>query len=191
MRTTPAWALGARQGPLRRHRRIVFFAVEGLVSLYDEREQEETYRVITPRDFQERAYGLAALATKMVKGPEKWMRSDGRASLLAARNMMATVREARDMGDPSDPAVQAYWAKHRRNRMIRVSLSAGSDVAGYPTLPQIPLGRDTGRRAAAGLPLAAADTAGAARLDAAGNKIRRKPRKTASRGRLLLPADLL
>lgn len=176
MRTKPVWALGARQGPLRRHKRIVFFACEGLVAIFDERTQDEEYIVITPTDFKARAEGLAVTGKLMAKeGDEKWMRSEGRGMLAAANDMIETVKEARRMGDPSDPLVQAYWARHRRNDTIRVQLSAGSDAAGYPELPDVSLGKLTGRTTDPGDPL---ETAGAILIDGGdATKIRRKPKK--------------
>ncbi len=184
MAVKPVWALGARQGPLRRHKRILFFACEGLVAMFDERTQDEEYIVITPADFKERAEGLAVTGKLMAKGDEKWMRSEGREMLAAADNMIETVKEARHMGDPSDPRVQAYWAKHRRNDTIHVTLSAGSDSSGYPELPDIPLGKFTGRATGPGDPL---ETAGAVLVGGGdATKIRRKPRKKPRKGSLVL-----
>lgn len=189
MHTKPIWALGARQGPLRRHKRIVFFACEGLVAMFDERTQDEEYIVITPVEFEARAEGLAVTGRLMAKDDEKWMRSEGREMLAAADNMIETVREAQHMGDPSDPLVQAYWAKHRRNDTIHVQLSPGSDAAGYPELPDIPLGKFTRRAADPGEPL---ETAGAILIDGGdATKIRRKPRKKPRKGGLVLSSDFL
>jgi hypothetical protein len=136
----------------------VFFACEGLVAVFDERDDEEEYVVITPGDFKERAVGLGEMGSKMAKDERKWMRTEGQAMRQAANDMLETAKEAIHMGDPSDPAVQAYWARHRTNRTIKVSLSAGSDEAGYPELPKVDLGKFTGRTTDAGDPL---ETAGA------------------------------
>ena len=185
MAVKPAWSLGARQGPLRRHKEIVFFACEGLIAMLDERTHDEEYVVVTPDDFQKRAQGLADLGKPMAKDSQKWMRTDGRAMLAAANDMVTTVKEAEHMGDPSSPAVRAWWQKHRRNSTV--SFSEGSDPAGYPTLPEMPVGKFTGRTADAGAP---ADTAGGIIIGGGDStKIRRKPKKKA-RGLILTP-DIL
>jgi cytochrome c1 len=168
---------------------MVFFACEGLVAMLDERAQDEEYIVVTPTDFKARAEGLAVTGKLMAKGNEKWMRSDGREYLAAANDMIETVKEAQSMGDPSDPLVRAYWARHRRNDTIRVQLSPGSDVAGYPELPDIPLGKFTGQATDPGDPL---ETAGAILIDGGdATKIRRKPRKKPRKGGLVLSSDSL
>ena len=119
----PAWSAGARQGPLRRHKQLVFFACEGLIALLDEREKaqqaDEVYSIMTPSSFAERATALASFAKKVRASDAPWQRQEGRDMGRAALDMEETIKEARDMGDPSDPAVQAYWAKHRTNRVIK------------------------------------------------------------------------
>jgi len=179
----PAWAVGARQGPIRRHKQVVWFACEGLIAIYDERTHDEDYLVVTPTDFAARAKGLGEMGQKMAKGDQKWMRTEGQAMRAAANEMLESVKEARAMGDPSDPAVQAYWARHRSNSTVRISLSAGSDPEGYPDLPEVPLGKFTGRTAEPGESLA-----GAVQL-ADDNRIRKKPKK--KKQGLILSSDVL
>jgi hypothetical protein len=58
--------------------------------------------------------------------------------------MLDAVREAKAMGDPSDPAVQEYWAKHHKRPTV--SIGSGSK-SGYPELPPMPKGQLTGRTA--------------------------------------------
>jgi hypothetical protein len=147
MATKPAWSVGARQGPLRRHKKLVFFACEGLVAMLDEREANETYIVILPDDFKERAEALGVLGMKMAKDDRQWMRQDGRSLVNDVNGMLEAVKEAKYMGDPSDPVVQAYWTRHRSNSKIQIGLHAGTDHAGYPRLPDVALGPATGRTA--------------------------------------------
>ena len=173
MRKQPAWAEGARCGPVRRHRKIAFFACEGLVVIFDERVPErEDYIVVTPADFYNRAVGLNSMGKRMVKEQLPFMRAEGQQIVKAAANMVETIKEAKAMGDPSDPAVREYWARHRRSNCV--SFSPRSDPEGYPKLPDLPLGKFTGRTAEAGIP-----------LDGGGVpfKIRQKPRM---RSKLLL-----
>jgi len=169
----PAWSAGARQGPLRRHKDLVFFACEGFVALYDERTPEEDYQVINARDFEHRANELAKLAKKMRVDDRKWMRQEGNELFADCVGMKDTVREARDMGDPTDPAVQAFWARHRRR--TTVSLSAGSDAAGYPTLPDVDLGPNTGKQVSVDGVAAVPDN----------HRIRKKPKKKPRNGLVL------
>lgn len=151
MLSKPAWSIGARQGPLRRHKQLVFFACEGLVVLRDEREhrQDADYETLTPTDFERRANGLGVFASKCKAADPPWLREEGRLCEKAANEMLETVTEARNMGDPSDPAVQSFWARHR-GRKSTVSLRAGTDAAGYPDLPGVDRGPRTGRTAEPG-----------------------------------------
>jgi hypothetical protein len=175
----PAWSIGARQGPLRRHKQLVFFACEGLLAMYDEREnkQEHEYCVITPAEALERVRALGQFAKQIAADDSPWMREEARLCEKAANDLSETIKEARFMGDPSDPAIQAYWTKHRRN--ATVSLSAGSDAAGYPQLPSLPRGKFTGRTAT---PDAVRDAVAA---NASHVRLHRPPRKKNRTGLLL------
>ena len=161
MATKTAWAPGARTGPSRAYGDLRIFACEGLVCIVDERPgaDEGEFTAITPAEAQER---IVALNEKYRgKGrmdiPESHrQRYDTRTQ--GSQNCMECIKEARDMGDPSDPAVRAFWAKHRRTSSVRVTFSPGSDPAGYPVLPPLPLGVVTGRTAPAVGPVAPAFT---------------------------------
>jgi len=147
----PAWAIGARSGPVRDFMQMKAFAIEGLVAIIDERptKNEGEYVVVTPSDLEERVRALQR--TYRGETPAQlttWQRQEHYQRLQGSNNLMECIKEARDMGDPSDPAVQAYWARHRRNSTIRITgISAGSDRAGYPDLPNLPRGKKTGRTA--------------------------------------------
>ena len=105
----PAWSAGARQGPLRRHKQLVFFACEGLIALFDEREKaqatDDVYTIMTPASFAERATALASFAKKVRASDAPWQRQEGREMGRAALDMEETIKEACDLGDPVDPAV--------------------------------------------------------------------------------------
>lgn len=135
----PAWSRAARTGELRRHKNLVFFACEGLVALHDERKPEEDYMVMTPGEFEERAHALGKYANRVSAADPKWLREEGRICKAGANDMLKSVQEARHMGDPTDPVVQAFWAKHR-NRKSKVTFSD-------PCLPELPRGKVTGRTA--------------------------------------------
>lgn len=187
----PAWAAGARQGPLRRHKQLVFFACEGLIALHDERDASqaagEAYTVITPDDFEYRAEGVGAFGKKASASDKPWQQQEARLMLRAAQDMKDCVKEAREMGDPNDPQVQAFWARHRRNDRIAFNFEFG---APQRSLDQ--MNRDapnTGRTAVPTLDAAGLDKmAKAAGLTAAGDqyKIRRKPVKKPRAGQLIL-----
>lgn len=145
----PAWATTGRTGPIRRHKQQVFFACEGLIANYDERTSQEVFDVYTPDEFAARVRAVAREGTLMRKSDRKWMREEGVLLLRDCQALEEMIREAKEMGDPSSPAVQAFWARHRRNSTIRLSVSAGSNPDGYPQLPELPRGRDTGRTAPA------------------------------------------
>lgn len=146
----PAWTIGARTGPVRDYLQLKVFACEGLICVIDERpgQTEGEYCVLTPADLEERVKAL----NKMYRGQTradltKWQQQEHDQRVRGSQNCMETIKEARHMGDPSDPAVQAFWARHRRSSTVKISFSPGCDPAGYPELPVVPLGKKTGRTA--------------------------------------------
>jgi hypothetical protein len=143
----PTWAGHARTGPVRTYKQLKFFACEGLIVLHDERLPQEDYNVILPDDFTTRAVELGNLARRcMATNSQKSLREEGKIYLEGAQAMVDTAKEAKDMGDPSDPQVRAFWERHR-NKKSRVSLSAGSNPEGYPEFSELPRGKNTGRTA--------------------------------------------
>ncbi len=176
-RNTPNWTQGARQGELRRYMQLVFFACEGYVVLYDERHPEEDYNVLTCEEMKHHAEALRDMGVDMVKAENKAStRELGRTYLAGADNMLRSVAEAKEMGDPNDPAVAAFWARHR-NRKSRVSLHAGIDAGGYPALPEVSLGKFTGRTAEPGM----------AATEFTGPRIRQPARRKQNNKKLILP----
>lgn len=144
----PAWANAARNGPLRSYMDLRIFACEGLICIIDERpgKTEGEYTIITPADLEERVTAI----NKKYRGKgrmdiPKWKRPEHDQQLQGSQNCVECIKEARAMGDPSDPAVQLFWATHRRSSTVRVKFSAGADPAGYPPLPPVSLGKVTGR----------------------------------------------
>ena len=168
---------------MRRYLELRVFACEGLVCIIDERPGKEAsqYTVVTPKDLEHR---LRVLNKKYRNQTPAEMttvqRERHRKRVHGSDELMECVKEARDMGDPSDPAVQAFWAKHRRNSTISMSARLGqTDREGYPVLPQLPVGPKTGRTAAADGVLAQAGSS-------AVPKIHRPPRRKNRKGLVLL-----
>lgn len=139
MKNYASWAAGHRTGPIRRFRQLVWYACEGLIALHDEGDAQETFRVMTPSEFKERGKAIENFAKKVPRtGATAWQRQESQEMLKAAALMDESIKEATEMGDPSDPKVQAFWARHRRNSTI--SMSAGCSYEhGLPkkTLEQI------------------------------------------------------
>lgn len=181
----PAWARKARTGPIRKFRQQEFFACEGLIVIYDNRPTtpvEEVCAVSTPDDFVYRAEALAAQSKKAGNRAslKPWERQIQDELDAYARDAKEAAKEAKYMGDPSSPAVQAFWARHRRNSTV--SLSAGSNREAYPDLPEVDLGTFTGRTA---------DIDGvAARVDNVPT-IHREPRRKPRGKGLILSSDVL
>ena len=141
----PSWSALGRTGKIYKHKDLTWFACEGLIALHDARDAE--WIVLRTTELAERQKALREFAGKLEPSDKPWQKQEGRAMLAAAKDMLAAIKEAKYMGDPNDPAVQAFWSRHR-NRKSTVSLSAGSDQAGYPELPDVALGPRTGRTAA-------------------------------------------
>lgn len=144
----PTWAHDARTGPVRSYLTLKLFACEGLICIVDERPgaHEGEYTVVTP---DELAYRVRELSRKY-RGKGRmdletaWQRQEHDAKVNGSQACMECIREAKDMGDPSDPRVQLYWQRHRRVSSVRISFSPGSDPAGYPNLPQVSKGKNLG-----------------------------------------------
>lgn len=151
----PVWAVEGRTGPVRRYMQLVIFAYEGLIAIHDERpDQKDPYQVVTPTEFEERLSHIC----KNYRGggrmdlPE-WKRKEFDEQQRGYQNCVDCIKEARAMGDPSDPEVQQFWARHRRSSTVKVSYAPQVDREGYGTLPPIPQGRITGNFAEAGTPI--------------------------------------
>lgn len=137
-----------RTGKVYKFKTITFYAIEGLVAIHDERPlavlEGKDYTVHLPADIIERAQVLADYGRNLQASPKPEVREDGRVFTMAAREMLEAVKEAKFMGDPSDPAVQEYWAKHHKRPTVSIGSSKRS---GYPELPPLPKGQLTGRTA--------------------------------------------
>jgi hypothetical protein len=119
----------ARKGPSRYFKNLRFFACEGLICIIDERPsrtiqngkyvEEGDCQVLTPKDFEKRIKAITRLyRNKNYSEMLKWQGLERKKYHLQAREGYEAVKEAREMGDPSDPAVQAYWAKHKGKNYV-------------------------------------------------------------------------
>lgn len=135
----PAWAVNARTGPCRNFLKLKIFACEGQIVMYDERpDQEKTYTVLTPATMEERVKALS----RPYRGQGRmdipaWKRQEYDEEQRGYQNCVEVIKEARAMGDPSDPAVQAFWARHRRSSTVKMNfgpLDSSADAAKLPPL---------------------------------------------------------
>lgn len=136
----PAWSLEARTGTLRNFQDLKIFACEGLICIIDERPQYHgECRVVTPHEFAQRVDAAGTPYRQQTRGDlPKWKRKEHDKQLAELQGCLDAIKEAKAQGDPSDPAVQAWWQRHRRNSTIK--FSSGTSAAGYPTLPPLPMG---------------------------------------------------
>jgi hypothetical protein len=116
----PAWADDARTGPVRSYLEQRIFACEGMIVVIDHRPTE---------DLGECVVLDCNTAVERVKALQKDYRGQTRAQqpqrmrdlwtqrLNGCQNILECVKEARQMGDPTDPQVQAFWKRHNSLRV--------------------------------------------------------------------------
>jgi hypothetical protein len=128
-------------------RGLKFYAKNGCVCLHD--EDDGSFFVLTVKEFLERAAALSDEAKRlrqlMAANPDrKWLVQDRLELQQAIDNMVECCKEAKNQGDRSDPAVAAWFAKHRPTRRSKISLASAANFK--TTLPgPLPLGTDTGK----------------------------------------------
>lgn len=151
----PAFMRQARYGPCHRYQNLVFWACEGLVVCQDERpgpNGKGDYRVLLPTVLEERVKAMAHASARNRDGYPGWQKIEHRKKLSDLQGVFDCIKEARAMGDPSDPAVEAFWARHRPGAKSTVSMSGT-----YPELPPLPRGKPTGKTASPTATLTAQD----------------------------------
>lgn len=137
----PAWTVDARTGPVRYFGKLAIFACEGLICIIDERPgpQYGDVTMVTPAELQERLVAINRLYRNQTRAQRPvFQREAMDRERRGTEACLECIREAKEMGDPSDPRVQAYWARHRRRSSV---LLGGSDLSGYPRLPDIVSGK--------------------------------------------------
>jgi len=115
--------MDGRKGPSRHFKQQRFFACEGLVVIIDERAtrtdengkliEEGDVQVLLPREFRARCKAfLKTYRDKTYSEHTPTRRGEIKLWHKQLVEGYETVKEAQEMGDPSDPRVQEYWAKH-------------------------------------------------------------------------------
>lgn len=112
-----------------RHKKQLFGAKGGLILIFDERDGSRA--TCTVDEFQARAEALGLEASRCVYPTER------QELITAANEMEACAAEAAAQGDPTDPHVQAYHARHRGRSSILVGAGTAK-LAGPARLPPPP-----------------------------------------------------
>ena len=128
-------------------RDLKFYAENGFICLHDESTGE--FYVLTRREFLQRAQALSDEARRMrqvsAENPAKtWVASDRVELVQAIENMVACTREAKEQGDRTNPAVDAWFMKHRPGRRSKISLASAANFK-TPLPGPLPQGVDTGK----------------------------------------------
>jgi hypothetical protein len=129
-------------------RDLKFYAKNGFVCLHD--EEDGAFFVLTRREFLDRAAALSDEAKRLrrqaAENPGKaWIVADRLELQQAIENMIAACREAKEQGDRNDPAVAAWFARHRPHARSRVSMASAANFT-TSTPGVLPLGKDTGKQ---------------------------------------------
>lgn len=116
----PAWSNDGRTGPVRDYIDQKVFACEGMLVVIDHRPGKNLGECVVLD---------CATAEARVKELQKDYRGQTRAQqprgmqelwtkrLRGCQNILECVKEARMMGDPADPQVQAFWKRHNTFRI--------------------------------------------------------------------------
>lgn len=122
----PAWSADARSGPVRKFHNLHVFACEGLVCIIDNRQDKEgEFKALAPSEAHKRLRGL--VRTYRNQTPAQMpaqQRKEYKTTVQGCANVDECIKEARAMGDPTDPRVQAFWRRHSRNSSVSMALAA-------------------------------------------------------------------
>jgi hypothetical protein len=128
-------------------RDLKFYAKNGFICLHDEETGE--FFVLTRKEFLLRAQALgeeaAHMRQMMTENPSmKWLVADRVELQNAVDDMIACTREAKEQGDRDDPAVDAWFRRHRPSQRSKISMaSAANFSAALPA--ELPRGQETGK----------------------------------------------
>lgn len=142
--------MAAATGKCYTFRGLKFYAKNGFVCLHDEATGE--FFVLTRKEFLQRAVALSDEAKRLrhmsAEHPSKaaWLTADRMELQVAIDNMLECTKEAKEQGDRDDPAVDAWFTRHRPGRKSKISMSNSANFKS--ALPgALPRGKDTGRYA--------------------------------------------
>lgn len=122
---------------------LEIFACEGLICIADTRPGQDgnSFTIVTPSEMEERARVVASRYRNNTRmDVPAWKRREYDEQQQGIQNIMECIKEARAMGDPSDPQVQAFWSRHRRNRTVSLTFSEATEPSHYPKLPKFGAG---------------------------------------------------
>lgn len=130
------------------YRGLKFYAKNGFICLHDEDTGE--FFVLTRKEFLQRAQALSDEASRLrfmaAENPSKaiWLSADRADLQQAIDDMIACTKEAKEQGDRDDPAVDAWFRRHRPGRKSKISLASSANFSSQ--LPgALPRGHDTGK----------------------------------------------
>ena len=129
-------------------RGLKFYAQNGFICLHDEETGE--FFVLTRKEFLQRAQALSDEAQRLrhiaAEFPAKavWLSADRTELIQAVEEMIACTYVAKEQGDRTDPAVDAWFVKHRPHKRSRLALPGNINFAS--SMPgDLPRGKDTGK----------------------------------------------
>lgn len=130
------------------YRDLKFYAQNGFVCMHDEETGE--FYVLTRKEFLQRASAISDEAKRLrhmaAENPGKalWLSADRAELQQAIDDMIACTQEAKEQGDRDDPAVDAWFMRHRPGRKSKISLAGAANfTTGLPGV--LPRGKDTGK----------------------------------------------
>jgi len=117
--------MAGKRGKVHRYLDVSFWAERGMISVLDEKDAadgksaEKAFKRMRPGEFMVNAFAVYKMT--LDKYP-----SQRRMAERLVEDAQAATKLAKSQGDPLDPEVQAYYARHRR----RSSIMLPSDVNG-------------------------------------------------------------
>jgi hypothetical protein len=112
--------------------------------------------VLTPTDFELRRDALEAMIRGLKHADSASQRIMYRTAAQTVVDMDECIKQAKFMGDPSDPRVAEWYSRHRPGAKSTVSYKPQTNPEGYPRLPALPRGHFTGRTASSDAEIASA-----------------------------------
>lgn len=127
---------------------LKFYAQNGCICMHD--EEDGSFSVLTCEEFKTRAAAVNDQVKVLVRlatdTPSQKSLAEERDRLQrAVADMIECYWEAKEQGDHFDPAVMAWFCRHRPWARGRVSMNRSADFATPKPSATLPVGRFTGR----------------------------------------------